>query len=192
MEPTPPSLPPSSFSLPVSLTTDRKTPLGDHRQEQYQAEIEALLDRDGEEHTKLKIKLETDIQARGPSRRRAIASCPRTLPRSRRRVCNGDKRGRPPGRAPKRPARRSPVPAPRSATSPCLGTPRDITPGPRMPPRRARISLRDLALCGAISAAEVFRGPPWTADSGADPLRVPRAPPSAQGRAVVICSWGDQ
>ncbi|CAM9565011.1 unnamed protein product [Ectocarpus sp. 4 AP-2014] len=32
------------------------------RQEQYQAEIEALLTRDGEEHTKLKIKLETDIQ----------------------------------------------------------------------------------------------------------------------------------
>lgn len=34
------------------------------RQEQYQAEIEALLTRDGEEHTKLKIKLETDIQVR--------------------------------------------------------------------------------------------------------------------------------
>ncbi|CAM9158979.1 unnamed protein product, partial [Hapterophycus canaliculatus] len=32
------------------------------RQEQYQEEIEALLTRDGEEHTKLKIKLETDIQ----------------------------------------------------------------------------------------------------------------------------------
>ncbi|CAM9701106.1 unnamed protein product, partial [Laminaria digitata] len=32
------------------------------RQDQYQAEIEALLTRDGEEHTKLKIKLETDIQ----------------------------------------------------------------------------------------------------------------------------------
>lgn len=34
------------------------------RQDQYQAEIEALLTRDGEEHTKLKIKLETDIQVR--------------------------------------------------------------------------------------------------------------------------------
>lgn len=32
------------------------------RQDQYHAEIEALLTRDGEEHTKLKIKLETDIQ----------------------------------------------------------------------------------------------------------------------------------
>lgn len=41
------------------------------RQEQYQAEIEALLTRDGEEHTKLKIKLETDIQVR----LRAYVSC---------------------------------------------------------------------------------------------------------------------
>lgn len=32
------------------------------RQEEYQAEIEDLLSRDTEEHTKLKIKLETDIQ----------------------------------------------------------------------------------------------------------------------------------
>lgn len=45
------------------LSVDTKTPtysLG--RQEEYQAEIEDLLSRDTEEHTKLKIKLETDIQ----------------------------------------------------------------------------------------------------------------------------------